>query len=260
MLEHMHADTHVSLDLTDLVLGGWYEIEEDLLRDADDLVVADYHTTQRIIILTEGVSDRRMLEAAIRALYPHLADYFAFMDFDELAVPSGAGFLVGFLKAFAAAGVINRVLAVFDNDTAAAAALRALSGLSLPPNIGMVQLPRIPELERYPTLGPTGPAELDVNGLAASLELYCGPDVLARPDGALAPVQWKGFDPGMRRYHGEVVDKGRIQERFLAKALAATPPIPVDDGSWIPMRRAIDHIRQHAAALRPYEPPSPATA
>ncbi len=255
MLEQIPDDLEIVLDLTDLVLGGWYDVQDDLRRDADDLVVADYHTSQRIIILTEGSSDKRMLEAAIRVLCPHLADYFAFMNFDQMAIPGGAGTLVGFLKAFAGVGVINRVLAVFDNDTAASAALRAISGIRLPPNIGYTQLPALVDLAGYPTIGPTGLAPFDVNGLAGSLELYCGADVLTREDGALAPVHWKGFDAAMQQYHGEVMGKPRILVAFLAKAESASTASAIQDADWNGMRTVVAHIRERAALLTPYVPP-----
>ncbi|MDB6037409.1 MAG: hypothetical protein JWM99_1250 [Verrucomicrobiales bacterium] len=38
---------------------------------------------------------------------------------------------------------------------------------------------------------------MDVNGLAASLEIYFGEDVLIRKDGTLTPIHWRGFDSGV---------------------------------------------------------------
>src|SRR5436190_17494162 len=115
MCDVLDQHAEVVMDLTDLVLGGWYDTDDDLIQEADYLVSADYQTTQRIIALTEGGSDKRVLQAALGLIYPHLREYFAFMDFDELNVPGGAPSLVNFVKAFAAAGVINRVVAIFDN-------------------------------------------------------------------------------------------------------------------------------------------------
>ena len=57
---------------------------------------------------------------------------------------------------------------------------------------------------------------MDVNGVAASIELYLGEDVLLEA-GQLVPVQWTGFDTGLRRYQGEVLGKAGIQERFFSK-------------------------------------------
>ncbi len=254
MCEVLAEHAEVLMDLTDLVLGGWYDTDDDLIEEADYLVSADYQTTQRIIALTEGGSDKRVLEAALGVLYPHLREYFAFMDFDELNVPGGASFLVGFVKAFAAAGVINRVVAIFDNDTGAAVALRALEGLKLPRNVAITQLPVLGELKSYPTLGPTGTAFTDINGLAASLELYFGHDVLKRADGSLTPVQWRGYDKTLGRYQGEITDKPLLRERFVAKVQEARAhPEAIASMDWAPMRKVLDTIRDAVSALSPLE-------
>ena len=36
---------------------------------------------QKVIVVTEGDTDREVLERSLRLLYPHLADYFHFFDF-----------------------------------------------------------------------------------------------------------------------------------------------------------------------------------
>jgi len=141
------------------------------------------------------------------------------MDFDALRVGGGAGNLV---KAFAEAGIVNRTIALFDNDTAAAAAaaLKSLDKVSLPPHIRVLRLPSLDLLRAYPTIGPSGTVSLDVNGLAGSIELYLGKDVL-RSGTDLVPVQWTGFDSGLRRYQGEVLDKNELHKRFFRKVEAA---------------------------------------
>jgi hypothetical protein len=58
---------------------------------------------------------------------------------------------------------------------------------------------------------------MDVNGSAASIEIYLGRDVLTEPSGTLAPVQWKALDPSMNRYQGEVVGKRGCISRFSEK-------------------------------------------
>ncbi len=254
MCEVLEPDANVVMDLTDLVLGGWYDTDDDLIEEADYLVAADYQTTQRIIALTEGGSDKRVLEASLELLYPHLREYFAFMDFDELNVPGGAGSLVNFVKAFAAAGVINRVVAIFDNDTAAGDALRALDGLKLPINVAITRLPVLDELEQYPTLGPSGTALMNINGLAASLELYFGQDVLTRADGSLTPVQWRGFNQALGKYQGEILDKQALQERFAHKVEKARVYAELTNSpDWAPIRKVLETIRAAVSALKPLD-------
>jgi hypothetical protein len=62
----------------------------------------------------------------------------------------------------------------------------------------------------------TGMTLLDINGLAGSIELYLGEDVLT-VDGALSPVQWKGYSEALRAYHGEIMHKSQLQAAFWRK-------------------------------------------
>ena len=88
---------------------------------------------------------------------------------------------------------------------------------SLPGNIAVRQYPSLPLARNYPTIGPSGEARLDVNGLAGSLELYLGEDVLKSDEDGFSPVQWKGYDQGTSAYQGVILDKQRILDRFLGK-------------------------------------------
>src|SRR5262249_2385229 len=147
------------------------------------------------------------------------------------------------VKAFAAAGITNRVVAVLDNDTAAADALRTLSqpGLpALPAHIRVMQYPSIDLAMEYPTLVPPtlafpegSTARADMNGLAESVELYLGTDILTQEDGSFIPVQWTSFVSGMRRYQGEITSKAIVQERFREKfLLARSDPERIHDQDW----------------------------
>ena len=204
-------------DITDLIWSGDLEPEQDLVQDGLSLSAEQYHAGAKIIVLTEGRSDSRILQESLVLLYPHLADYYSFMDFNVARVGGGAGNLANFVKAFAGAGIINRTIALFDNDTAGASAIASLGGIALPPHIRVLRLPDLELLRSYPTIGPSGNVAMDVNGVAASLELYLGEDVLLRDEKQSIPVQWTGFDSGMRQYQGEVLDKERIHERFRQK-------------------------------------------
>jgi hypothetical protein len=116
-------------------------------------------------------------------LAPHLVDYFAFFDFEGSNAEGGAGALVRMIRAFAGAGIRNRTIAVFDNDTAARAALSSLRNARLPKNLRILRLPPVPLGKRYPTVGPSGRVAANINGRAGSIELYFGEDVLRRGDG-----------------------------------------------------------------------------
>jgi hypothetical protein len=204
-------------DLTDLILGGSFSAEDDFVGNAV-LPASEFHLSDsKRIILTEGKSDTWIISESLKLLYPHLADYFAFMDFDVAKVGGGAGNLANIIKAFAGAGILNRVVAIFDNDTAAETAIRSLREVPLPEHIRVLKLPELPMLHRYPTMGPSGLATMNVNGMAASIELYLGADSLLNDKGELTPIQWTGFESGVGKYQGEVQFKDRIHERFRQK-------------------------------------------
>ncbi|MFD3809208.1 hypothetical protein ACFWTC_38000 [Streptomyces sp. NPDC058619] len=203
-----------------------------------------------VIVLTEGSSDVAILEPALALLYPHLTDLVRFMNYANNA-QGGAGSLVTTVRAFAAAHVANPVIALFDNDTAAADALRPLNrDSSLPSSIKVLRYPPIELAARYPTLGPPteqGPegriSAADVNGLAGSIELYLGEDVLIGSDGALRPVQWNSYSKGSKQYQGEIIDKRDIQAAYKVKlAKAQENPDIMDEQDWSGIRAILDMI------------------
>jgi hypothetical protein len=153
------------------------------------------------------------------------------------------------VKSFAAAGIANRVLALFDNDAAAGDALRTLDVAGLPSNIRVMQFPYLLLAANYPTLGPPvigapegSISQADVNGLAASVQLYLGRDVLIQANGDVRPVHWRSYIPGIQRYQGEVTGKDEIHRAFRAKCSAAlTDPTSVANQDWEGLRLILDN-------------------
>jgi hypothetical protein len=121
------------------------------------------------------------------------------------------------IRAFMAAGIRGRIVAIFDNDTAGFASHQRLTQLALLSNIRVLRYPDIDLAKSYPTLGPSGTVIMDVNGLAASIELYLGEDVVRDEGGDLIPIQWKSYDPSLKRYQGEITDKKGCWKRFSEK-------------------------------------------
>ncbi|WP_143163018.1 hypothetical protein [Couchioplanes caeruleus] len=201
------------------------------------------------VVLTEGSTDVAILRAALQVLYPHMSDLIKFMDFRSPAKPEGgASALVRMVKAFSSAGVSNRVVALFDNDTAAEHELRSLNQRDVADNIAIRRYPTLDLGREYPTVDPPGSRmsaggmlrTTDVNGVACSIEMYVGRDVLTGDDGNLLPVELKGFDGRLGRYQGEVTNKRAIQRNFQRKAEAAIArggPLPDED--WAELDRII---------------------
>lgn len=210
-------DQFVIQDITQLVGAGYYERGAEICNKVTEALIAGHPENSKQIVLTEGSTDASILRRALHLLYPHLADYYSFLDFELSKSPGGAGHLVSLVKAFAATGITNRVIALFDNDTAARDALRALTNINLPRNIAVRSYPDLALLRNYPTIGPSGELSLDVNGLAASIELYLGVDILKLPSGSLMPVQWKGYNETLGQYQGEVMRKTQLQHAFDQK-------------------------------------------
>lgn len=206
-------------DLTDLVDSEFISPEDDDIERVIGWSAAEFHARGRVVILTEGRTDSAVIAGALELLYPHLRDYYSFMDFSEFG--GGAGQLANLVRAFVGAGIVNRVIALFDNDAAGRSAMRTVKTSKLPEHIVVMRLPDLPGLRAYPTLGPTGPSRMDINGMAASIELYLGEDTLRNADGTLPPIQWTGYERSVGAYQGELVSKSEVQARFQQKLARA---------------------------------------
>jgi hypothetical protein len=168
--------------------------------------------------------------------------YIKFFD-DEMGHEGSASSAVRTLRSFAAAGVANRVVAIFDNDTAAHQELMSLSSTRLPPGYRVVHYPDLEQARAYPTVGPQGTSVMDINGLAGSVELYLGSDVLRSPDGDLEPVRWTGYQAKIKQYQGEIKNKRAIQNAFRNKVdRARRNPAVVSRQDWSALELILRHL------------------
>ncbi|MGW4931871.1 hypothetical protein ACWEQH_02605 [Streptomyces sp. NPDC004166] len=252
LVEHFEDDCSVFFDLTDYIEDAYPSNDS-----AEWMPVWQLDATPPIVI-TEGSFDATVLRSAIEILRPHLAPYIRFLDY-SVGNEGGAAAAVRTLKSFAAAGISHRIVAIFDNDSAAYEAVLALRPNSIPEHYGVMHYPHLPLAEAYPTLGPQGDSVMDVNGLAGSIELYLGRDVLEGESGTLTPVQWKGYMHKIGAYQGEVTNKGALQNSFRAKVdevLADSEVIKNQD--WSGLELILDALVKelsHLPAARPYDAP-----
>lgn len=221
-LSRTHASTNVKLDLTDLVLGGWMTAAESPHSEARLRMAAVVGADGPVIVITEGASDARRLRRSLEISAPDVAYLFTFLDFDRRP-PGGTDRVVSLTKGMAAAGVMNRIVAVLDNDTAGREAKAQLVKLDLPTQVVVICLPEVPYAGSYPTLGPSGGGMENVNGRAVSMEFMFGDDVLRDKAGLLAPVRWHAFNERVGDYQGHLdsSDKTEVGKRIDA-ALSAT--------------------------------------
>lgn len=217
----------VTLDVSQLVDNDYIEDVSRYCEDTRATLASETAQISPVIVLTEGSSDSMILQASLALMYPELTDHFSFLDFSFLNLQGGAPELVRTIKSFATAGVANRVIALFDNDSAAHDALSNLDQEKLPENIRVLHYPNLALASSYPTLGPAGGIQLmDINGWAVSLELCFGSEVLTDANGALKPIRWTGYLQKLKRYQGEVEGKAELQKRFMAvlTSLQGQPP------------------------------------
>ncbi len=209
LLLEISEDGEFVCDITDLLLSGY--VDEDYIKNVQDR----YFNIDKIILLTEGKTDIEILSRALRLFYPHLYSYFAFMDFENSKVEGGVGFITGIVKSFAGVGISNKIVALYDNDTAAKVAAKQLEKIKLPNNLKIMYLPDIEKLRNYPTIGPTGLISMNVNGMAGSIEMYLGNDALFdNQTNSYYPIQWKGYESGLSQYQGEIIEKKLVQKKF----------------------------------------------
>lgn len=214
-LEICPSGSMVTQDITEIVDAGYYEPKDEVCNIAINSLLDSYAIDEKIIVLTEGKTDRDFLDSSMKLLYPELYDYYSFMEFGVSQVEGGAGRLVSYVKAFIGASIRNRVIAVFDNDTAGHKEVNSLKK-GIPRNIKVINYPNIVLAEDYPTMGPGGLINMDVNGLACSIEMYLGADILKNNNNFI-PIQWMGFDKKMGRYQGTIMEKSLVQKKFRSK-------------------------------------------
>lgn len=222
-----HSSTIVRLDLSDLLAGGYLSSDEYPHLDARTRLAESVAASGPIIVITEGSSDARWLARALEVAAPSVATYFKFLDFDTARAPGGTDRVVALTKGMVGAGVMNRIVAVLDNDAAGHAAAHQLRRLQLPDRVSVVTLPDVDYAAHYPTLGPEGMAWSDVNGRAVSIEFMFGAKVL-QPSGASHPVRWHSYIDSAKAYQGRLSDQDkRIIAERINEALFPSDDSPV---------------------------------
>lgn len=201
-----NLDRDLVWDIADVVDGGWVE---------DGHIFEPLDERKRLLIVTEGSSDSNVLRTALPLVSPDVADFFDFVDMRENYPFTGTGHLVNFCKGLAAIRVQNRIVVVLDNDTAGHVAMRKLMELRMPANIRLVGLPDLEDFRNFPTVGPSGRTNEDVNGRAVAIECFLDLTYGPREDPV---VRWTGFDKAANAYQGELVSKDLYTRRFFDRA------------------------------------------
>jgi hypothetical protein len=154
-------------------------------------------------------------------LYPFMSKFYSFIDF-SYKLDGGISYLAKYTKLFAASGIKNRVIALFDNDTEGIFAINNLlsktkSVKPLPDNFKIISLPYNNEVEEWTTLGYTGESKFNVNGFACSIDMYLGSDILFDDNNKQYPIRFTAYNENAEKYQGEIIKKDEIQKRFKSK-------------------------------------------
>lgn len=231
VLEAFEPETPITLDYSNLYHGGW----------CNEFPEPENYSVAKTIILTEGKYDSKVISDSIKILYPYMAKFFSFINFSDYNVQGSTNFLTHYFKLFAAAGIQNRIIALYDNDSAGLAELIALENINIPNNFRAIHLPDLKLTSNYPTLGPDGRKNMDINGKACSIELFLGRDVL-QEDGNFIPIQWKGYVDKTKTYQGEIMYKQHVQDKFDEKVNKAPKNGTIDKEMWEEMEMLLNAI------------------
>jgi len=243
LLEISSDNTIVTYDITELVEGGYVEEADALFDETIKTLDYNYGLDEKIVILSEGSTDIRILKESLEILFPHVNDLYSFMDFHVSNAQGSAGTLINTLKSFIGAGIKNRIIALFDNDTAAKSALFGFKNVIMPLNVKIIQYPNLNFAKTYPTLGPSSINNLDINGLASSIELYLGKEIITNDKGRFIPIQWKGYDKLIKKYQGEILYKNKIQKQFINKVKDCKKnKNHINNYDWEPLKLIFENI------------------
>jgi hypothetical protein len=217
LLGLFEEDDLITVEYHELFVGGYYRYNESLCKANSDHFSRTFRSTESAIVMTEGIADANVIKLTIDTLYPHLSDLFSFLEFSKGDFPheGGASFIVKMIKVFISGKVGNKIIAVFDNDSAAHEALLDLNIRNLPPNVRVIVLPDIDIASNYPTSGPSGTTLTDINGRASSIELFFGAKVLRGDDGNLTPVTWSSKLRKIGRFQGEIDNKDDLHKKYV---------------------------------------------
>jgi len=188
---------------SDVVDGGWVDLNE---------VVRPLDQERKILIVTEGSSDARILELALSTYRPEIADFFYFVDMEEHYPFTGTGNLLRFCEGLSRISIQNKVIVLFDNDCAGIEGYQKADAISKPPHMVVMRLPDHPDFANFLTIGPTGEHSENVNGSAVAIENFLdlsqGPRVVPR-------IRWTSYARKMGRYQGELEQKEDYSKAFF---------------------------------------------
>lgn len=218
ILEAFNLEEKITLDYTNLFDGGW----------CDEVPEEKEYSVSKTVILTEGSTDAKVISDSMKLLYPHMVKFYSFIDFSTYVVQGSTNYLTHYLKAFIAAGIENRIIALYDNDSAGLSEIKSLKSIPIPTNVRIMHLPDLEMCCHYPTIGPAGKSVDNINGRACSIEMFLGKDILKK-NGEYEAVRWKSYIDKVDAYQGEIVSKSEMLKNFEVKVKRSQNQIVLEE-------------------------------
>ncbi len=187
----------------DVVENGWIN-EEEILKPLKH--------ESKYLLVTEGSSDSKILDKAIKILFPGIEDFFTFVDMEEGYPFTGTGNLFNFVKGLSKIGVTNQIIVIFDNDTEGRAKYLEAKKIRFPDNLRIFMLPDLSELESFNTIGPSGRNIENINGRAVAIECFLD---LTKDMSGMPTVRWTSYNQKLDSYQGELINKEDYTKKFL---------------------------------------------
>lgn len=198
-------DLEVYWAYADVVDGGWVTKDEILSFSNND--------GNKILVVTEGSSDTFILQKTIDALFPELAHMFQFMDMQENYPFTGTGNLYNFCCGLIKIGITNKIIVIFDNDTAGLEKYNKLAKMSKPDTMLIMKLPDHSVFEKIETIGPQGTLIEDINGSAVSIECFLD------FNRHTPQIRWVSYNKNTQSYQGALVAKDDYIKEFKSADL-----------------------------------------
>jgi hypothetical protein len=186
----------------DIEMGGWIEKEE---------LYEDLYDSEKILIVTEGSSDSFIIKKAIELIYPYIADFFYFVDMEENYPFTGTGNLFRFCQGLSSIKIQNKIIIIYDNDTAGNNKYTEAVKLPLPNNMKIIRLPNHKDFDIFYTVGPNGKSKKNINGAAVSIECFLDLDYKTSD---IPCVRWTSYDDKSNKYQGELVNKEMYVRKY----------------------------------------------
>ena len=157
-----------------------------------------------------------------------MVKFYSFIDFSTYVVQGSTNYLTHYLKAFIAAGIENKIIALYDNDSAGLSEIESLKRIPIPPNVRIMHLPDLEMCYNYPTIGPAGKSVDNINGRACSIEMFLGKDIL-KQNGEYEPIRWKSYIDKVAAYQGEIISKSEVLKQFELKVKRSRKQIILEE-------------------------------